>query len=132
MRLLALFPAMLMLILLPIISIGGETPAADTPITFDKPPEPVGGMAALLSSIKYPESAKKDNIQGTVLVNLTIGANGTVTKAEIQQGVHKDLDKAALDALRSTVWVPAQKDNKPVETMVTVPVKFKLDDKKKK
>ncbi len=108
-------------------------PAADsTSPAFDKAPEPVGGMTALMHAVKYPKAAVEEGIEGKVLVSVVIDATGHVTSAEVTQGVRGDLDKAAVKALENSRWIAAQKDGRPVESKVIVPIQFKLEDKVKK
>lgn len=42
------------------------------------------------------------------------------------QSVNKELDKAAVTAIKKTKFTPAMKDNKPVKCEIAIPVKFKL------
>ena len=94
-------------------------------------PAPVDGWPALIRSVKYPEEARKSEIEGTVLIRLTVGTDGKVARAEIETGVRDDLDQAAMRALREAQWTPAVKAGSPVEATVIVPVQFKLEEKKK-
>ena len=104
--------------------------AQDT-VAFDVAPSPVGGLLALMQQIPYPASAKKDNIEGKVLVSVVVGADGKVKSAKIMSGVRNDLDQAALKAILPSTWTPAQKDGKPVDSNIVVPVQFKLENKSK-
>lgn len=80
----------------------------------------------------YPEEAKKAKIEGTVFVEATIDVKGAVTKATVSKSSAKELDQAALDAVKGFVfepWIPEGKA--PCEIMVTIPFKFKLMNEKK-
>lgn len=96
-----------------------------------KEPFPKGGMKAIMENVKYPESAKKANIEGKVLVKAIIDENGNVANASIEKSANDDLDKAALNAIRATKFTPAEKDGKIVKSEVVIPILFKLADKKK-
>ena len=98
---------------------------AQSDIAFDSAPSPIGAFATPI----YPEAAKKEGIQGKVLIEFTVAVDGSV-QASIKKGVRPDLDQAALKAVRDTQWRPAQKDGKPVAATVVVPIQFKLEDKK--
>jgi len=74
----------------------------------------------------YPESAKKDSLQGKVFVEATVDAKGKVSGAKVTRGVRKDLDDAALACIREWEFKPALKDKKPVSCTVVVPFQFKL------
>lgn len=74
----------------------------------------------------YPESAKKDSLQGKVFVEATVDASGKVSAAKVTRGVRKDLDDAALACIRQWEFKPALKDKKPVSCTIMVPFQFKL------
>ena len=92
----------------------------------DVMPEPIGGIEAIMKNVVYPESAKEEGIQGKVYVKLIVDENGDVSFTEVLKGVNEDLDKAAVDAIKKTKFIPAMKDNKPVKCEVAIPVMFKL------
>jgi len=98
---------------------------------LDEMPKIKGGMGELAKNIKYPEAAKKEGIMGKVLVKAVIDENGNVTETEVVKSVDIDLDKAAVAAVKMTKFVPGVKDGNNVKSEVTIPIKFKLDGKKK-
>ena len=99
---------------------------------LDKMPKIEGGIQALAQNIKYPKASKEQGITGTVFVKAIINAKGKVIKTEIDKGVDKDLDLAATKAVERTKFIPGVKDGKNVKSEVIIPIKFRLDDKKKK
>ena len=107
-----------------------EPPAGETFVEFDKAPEPVDGFQSIFENVNYPKSAKKDGVEGIVFVSVVIGIDGSVSGLEITESVRKDLDQAAMEAIKKTKWLPAQKDNQPVACRITIPIQFKLKSKK--
>lgn len=99
---------------------------SDSLVAFQTPPEVVGGFGAIAKAIKYPESARKAGVTGTVFVNVQIDEQGKVLEAKILESLTAECDQAALDALKAVSWKPAIKDKKPVKTWIAVPVRFKL------
>ncbi len=93
---------------------------------LDKQPVPVGGMESILKNIKYPEDAKKDKIEGKVLVRAFINENGVVTNVKIEEGNNKLLIDAALNAVKATKFTPGELKGKKVQAEVVVPIVFKL------
>lgn len=89
-------------------------------------PDIIGGFTALASKIKYPEAEKKNGTQGKVFIQVYINEKGEIEKKEISRGVNKNLDKAALDALNGIRFTPGKVNGKPVKTMVTIPIVFRL------
>jgi TonB family protein len=97
---------------------------------YDKAPEPVGGFQSFIENIVYPESAKKDEAEGTVIVSVVIEADGSVSHLEIAENAREDLDQAAIEAVKQTQWLPAREDNEPLACKIFIPVQFKLKSKK--
>jgi TonB family protein len=99
----------------------------ESPVPYDTPPEPVGGMTALMKLVKYPESALRDSLEGKVLIELEISEQGRVVSSRLKKGVREDLDSAAVRAMRRAEFKPATYQNRPVAVKVIVPISFKLD-----
>jgi TonB family protein len=79
------------------------------------------------SQLKYPEQAKKDEIQGRVTLQFTVGADGVVRDVKVLRGAHELLDAEALRVVSaSPKWEPGQQDGKPVAVTYTFPVIFQL------
>ena len=53
---------------------------------------------------EYPEMARLSQMQGTVVVKILVGPDGSVLDAQILKGVHPLLDREALRAARMTRW----------------------------
>jgi len=97
---------------------------------FDVPPQPVGGMQDLQKNIHYPEAAIAAGTEGTVIVKATFDKSGNISGTEILKSVDKNgLNEAALQAVTDTDWKPAEKDGKPVNGTITIPISFKLSNK---
>jgi len=75
----------------------------------------------------YPWSAKTANIEGSVLLRVTIGTNGKVEAASI---IRSDgtpaMEKAALAAVMKYEFEPAMQQDVPVRSLMAVPIRFKL------
>jgi len=91
-----------------------------------------GGIDALMKylaeNIIYPESAKKDGIQGRVFVNFTIEKNGNVNNVNIIRGIGGGCDEEAMRVISSMPdWEPGLENGKPVRVDYNIPIKFALD-----
>ncbi len=76
---------------------------------------------------EYPEMARKANLEGTVLAQLLVGADGKVYDVRIMSGpeiFHEAVRAAAFASLFS----PAKQRDKPVAVWVAVPYRFSLRD----
>ncbi len=94
--------------------------------SFDAPPQPISGFAAIQKNLVYPETARQEKIEGRVIVQAVIDESGDVVSTEVIKSIHPDMDKAAVKAIEETKWEPALKDGKPVKVQVSMPVGFKL------
>ncbi|MDH5706046.1 MAG: TonB family protein [Candidatus Aminicenantes bacterium] len=76
----------------------------------------------------YPEKCKKEKIEGTVVLEIKIDAEGNVIDAKILKSVHPDIDKAAMEAIKKWKYKPVLKDGKPVPVVFAVTINFWLRD----
>ena len=77
---------------------------------------------------EYPATAMRAGDEGTVLVRVEIDASGKPGNVALaQRSRSRDLDRAALAAVRNWTFEPAIRDGQAVASTVQVPVDFKLD-----
>lgn len=91
-----------------------------------------GGKDALLQwlcqNVHYPEFAKNNKIEGTVIVQFIIEKDGLITNVEIKQEVHPLLDAEALRVISAMPnLIPGIKNGKPERVRIFQPFTFKLD-----
>lgn len=111
------------------VEMESETSGDDVPefvANPDQQPEPEGGIGAIIRNITYPESAIKRQIQGTVLVNVTVDQSGNAIRCDIRKSVDRILDEAAVETIYNSKFIPAMHQGKKVTSTVAIPVKFKL------
>jgi protein TonB len=75
----------------------------------------------------YPPIAKAARVSGTVVLQATIGRDGTVENLRVVSGPAM-LQQAALDAVRQWRYRPYLVSNEPVEVETTVNVIFDSAD----
>jgi TonB family protein len=73
----------------------------------------------------YPVEAKKEKIQGTVVLEAIIGKDGAVENLEAISGP-KELQKSSLDAVRQWTYKPFLVNGDPVEVKTTINVIYTL------
>ena len=76
---------------------------------------------------EYPEEATSGNIEGTVLVKVIVGADGTVENATVLKSSNTVFEAPALDAALQSKFKPAKLEGKPTKSQVAVPYQFRLD-----
>jgi len=107
-------------------------PAEPEPRNFvEEMPTFPGGSEALLRlisvSIKYPQEAVDNGIQGRVTLRFVVSSDGSVKRVEILRGVHPVLDKEAIRVVSALPkWKPGKQNGKAVPVWFSVPVNFKL------
>ena len=92
----------------------------------------VGGMAALLKVLEYPELARKAGIEGRTIMSVLVDEQGNTVKVRIlkDSGTNIGFEAAAEAALMKMKWKPAYQRDVPVKVWISVPVTFKLRDQK--
>ena len=73
----------------------------------------------------YPASAKKSNVSGSVVVEMTVDKKGKVSSAEVLSG-DPDLADAALEAARKWTFTPATLDGNPIQVKTRITFTFAL------
>ena len=106
----------------------------ENPVFFivEEMPEFPGGDAALIAyiaqSVKYPQIAQENGIQGKVYVNFVVGKDGSISNVKIARGVDPSLDKEAIRVVTALPkWKPGKQGGKPVRVSYTVPINFVLN-----
>jgi len=74
----------------------------------------------------YPEMARLSQMQGTVVVKILVGPDGSVMDAQVLKGIHPMLDREAIKAARKTTWKPGKQRNIPVKCWMALPYNFTL------
>ena len=106
----------------------------EQPIKFtvvQKIPEFPGGWSAfmqwLTKNLEYPESARKNRVQGTVVVSFIVNKDGSIASTKVSTSADPVLDAEALRVMKMMPkWKPGMDRNKVCRTMIAVPVVFKL------
>lgn len=76
----------------------------------------------------YPDSARAEKRQGSVLLRLTIDEEGYISRVDVLQSAGKDLDWAAMGAVTNFAFEPAEADGIPVPIQVDYKQGFVLKE----
>lgn len=101
-----------------------EEPGVDDFIPVEK--EVVFDYAALQRRVKYPDLARRNGVEGQVLVGALVGKDGKVEKTQIMESDNELLNQEAVKAVRETVFTPAVQNGHPVRVWVRIPIVFRL------
>jgi TonB family protein len=105
-------------------------PSEETPfVVVEEMPSFPGGETELLKYIdehrNYPENARKNKIQGRVLVRFCITSKGGVSQVSILKGVDRELDAEAIRVVNLLpTFNPGKQGGVPVPVWHLVPVTF--------
>jgi TonB family protein len=72
----------------------------------------------------YSEEARKSKVKGTISVEAVIDSEGKLENVRIFRGLPGGLNDATIDTMKTWKCSPAQKDGKPVSTLVRFEVHF--------
>ena len=111
-------------------SLPPATPTA-APIASATPSGPIAIQESTFrykAPLEYPQMEVEEHIEGTVIVLVTIGPDGSLESATIAESsgdVH--LDEAALAAARASRYTPYLVNGAPVEQQYKIVYDFRLD-----
>lgn len=77
----------------------------------------------------YSEEARAARLEGTVLVSLVVGGDGSPRNISVEKRVGFGLDEKTIEAVSAWRFAPGQKDGSPVPVLTTLEVNFRLAGK---
>jgi len=116
---------------LPVQEGGHGTELGQNPSAGQNVPYRVGGDVSapvLIHSVdpEYTETARKNKVEGNVLLNIWVDSNGNPNHIHVIRGLGAGLDEKALEAVRQYRFKPAMKDGKPVRVELNLDLNFTL------
>jgi len=90
--------------------------------SFDEPP-----VLTSYEAPTYPEIAREKGLEGSVMVKITVGVDGTVEDALILESTDPIFEESALEAAMLSQFKPAKLDGEPTKSRVAIPYQFRLD-----
>ncbi|MBT8191513.1 MAG: TonB family protein, partial [Bacteroidia bacterium] len=81
----------------------------------------------------YPENAKKEGLEGMVVIRFSVLKTGKVDDVNILRDIGKGCGEAGASVIRNMnddgiKWIPGQQRGKKVNVQFTLPIKFKLPE----
>ena len=97
----------------------------------EQAPQFPGGPQALMKwlgeNLRYPVAAQEAGVQGRVICQFVIQADGTIGETKIMRGVSPELDAEAIRTIKAMpAWTPGMQDGQAVNVRYTLPVTFRL------
>ena len=80
-------------------------------------------------NVSYPDAARKDKLEGTVVASFTINRDGSIGDAEIMRDIGGGAGEEILRVIEMMPdWIPGRQRGKNVAVRFNLPVKFKLPE----
>lgn len=93
-------------------------------VAFER--DPSFSMNDLRSAVRYPELARRQQIEGKVIIKAYISADGTIRDAFVATSDNALLEAAALHGMRQIRYEPALQNGRPTGCWIYIPVSFEL------
>lgn len=95
-------------------------------------PTPKGGMPEFYKyigeNIQYPALARRLNVSGIVFLQFVVEKDGKITDVKVLRGIGAGCDEEAMRVLQSApAWTPGKQRGRPVRVLMTVPIRFILN-----
>ena len=74
--------------------------------------------------MRYPETAVKLNLKGTVLVAFVIEPSGQISNLEVRKSMNGGCTQEALRLIKEVTWIPGQQDSVAVRTQMITSIGF--------
>jgi TonB family protein len=82
----------------------------------------------LSRQLKYPPIARENGIQGTVIVKFTVNKDGSTSEHQLVRDIGGGCGQEAIRVIQAMQgWKPGMTSGKPVSSVMTLPIKFKLE-----
>lgn len=106
-----------------------KAPPKVEPVVEEKVEPPRFGVAYLNNpQPDYPAMSRRLGEEGRVLMKVLVSGDGKAKLVEIEESSGFDrLDTAAVNAVKKWRFIPARKNNQPLDAFVLVPMKFSLN-----
>ena len=92
----------------------------------EEAPRLIGGLAGLAGRTVYPEDARRESVEGRVVVQFVVTEEGRVESPVVLSSPDPRLSRAALAAVRQSRFEPGRIDGQPVRVRFALPVDFSL------
>ena len=104
-------------------------------LMIEKWPELIGGLRGLVEEMQYPESARRNGIQGVVYLSFVVNEQGFVEQVVVEKGIGGACDAEAVRVIRQALFKPGilleltsdgNLYRSPVKVPMSLPFTFKL------
>jgi TonB family protein len=104
----------------------GLIPAADETVIVAKKIGVIPPLAIYQPKPEYTELARKDKVEGVVVISLVVDEQGLPQHLNVSRGLGDGLDENAIKAVKQYRFNPAMENGKPLAVYLNIEVNFKL------
>ena len=109
-----------------VFGLGAATASAGKPVRYDEATMSEPQKIKHVNPI-YPTEAKKEGVQGTIVLQALIAEDGTVRETSVLEGEDARLVDAAREAVGQWLFEPVRdEDGEPIAVLFTVTIRFAL------
>jgi len=72
----------------------------------------------------YSSSSHSIRLEGSVIIGAVISSTGTPKKLHVVKSLDKDVDQAAVEAVKQWLFSPGKKNGKPVAVNLEIEIRF--------
>ena len=88
-------------------------------------------LTFIYENLKYPKEDADKGVEGMVLLNFAVTAEGKIKDINTKKSLSKACDAESIRVVelmneKGILWTPGKKDGKAVAVVFTLPLKFKL------
>jgi periplasmic protein TonB len=103
----------------------------DEMMIVEEQPVPQGGIEGfykyISKNLKYPKQARRDRVEGKVIVQFVVDTDGSITNIKIKKGIGAGCDEEAIRVMQNCPkWQPARYKGKPIRVTLSTPISFFL------
>lgn len=96
-------------------------PESDTFVPYNTPPQPIKPLRPA-----YTEMARLSELEGLVVLHVLVDSEGHVREVKVLKSLGGGLDEEAVKSVKTSKWVPAIQNDRPVAVWISVPIRFRL------
>jgi periplasmic protein TonB len=109
-----------------------EVPSDKIFITAEIMPKYEGGIKEMMKFIKkkirFPRSAERIGVEGTVFVSFVVNGDGTIRDVSVLRGISRECDEEAMRVISLLPgWIGGKQNGNPVAVRMVLPITFNIN-----
>ncbi len=89
-------------------------------------PQPIGGIEVIRERVCYPEFPRDMCWESDVILRFRVSDTGTISNIQVVKSGGDAFDRAAIESLQGTHWIPATQEDQNIPCIFQLPFRFCL------